>query len=283
MPVVPFQEIIRTAFKEHFAVAAFNVVNDLTMDAILEAASQARAPVIIQVSVKTVKVWGARLLHAMFQEMARARPIPASLHLDHCPEIGVIRECLDAGWNSVLFDASSLSYEENLAQTIQVVALARRYGAAVEGELEAVRGIEDGHGSDEEEKLAPLPRCVEFVRKTGIDCFAPAIGTAHGVYEKEPAIDFDRVRQIVAAEPIPIVLHGGTGLRDEVFRELIRSGCAKVNISTMLRMTYADSHRNYLQTHPAEYDLMKLQAAVKENLVAMAKQFMVTFGSAGRG
>ncbi len=282
MPAVSLREILQPAFKARYGVGAFNIVNDLTMSAILDAAAETKSPVIIQVSVKTVKMWGAKLLQQMFVEMASHRPIPATLHLDHCPDIAIIKTCLEAGWNSALFDASSLSYQDNLRLCQEVVSFAKRYGAGVEGELEAVRGIEDDLGSDVEGELVPVERCVEFIEATGIDCFAPAIGTAHGLYKTEPKINFERVEAIVARSPTPIVLHGGTGLSNGTFKKLIAAGCAKVNISTMLKITFADSFKRYLDAKPKEYDPMKLQKAVHTDVVTMAKGFMETFGSAGK-
>ncbi len=282
MPVRPMQEILKDAFARRYGVGAFNIVNDLTMDAVLTAAAETRSPVIVQVSVKTVKVMGARLIRLMFEEMASRVPIPATLHLDHCPDRKVIEECVAAGWNSVLFDASKLTYEDNLAQTKEVVKLAHRSGVAVEGELEAVKGVEDGVGSEEGGGVVALDKAVAFIRETGIDCFAPAIGTAHGVYKGVPKINFQRVAEIVAAEPIPLVVHGGTGLSEETFRELIRLGAPKVNISTQLKITLADGFREYLAEKPREYDPLKLLGAVKQKLVGQVREFLRIFGSEGK-
>ena len=282
MPAVALREILQPAFRARYGVGAFNIVNDLTMAAVFDAAVESKSPVIIQVSVKTVKMWGAKMLQQMFAEMASRRPIPATLHLDHCPDVELIKTCVEAGWNSALFDASSLSYQDNLRLCKDLVAFAKKHGAGIEGELEAVRGIEDEVGSDLEGELVPVERCVEFIEATGIDCFAPAIGTAHGLYKAEPKINFDRVEAIVARCPTPIVLHGGTGLSSDTFKRLITAGCAKVNISTMLKITFADSLRSYLGAKPKEYDPMKLQKAVHTDLIKMAKGFMETFGSAGR-
>jgi len=282
MAVVSMNELLRPAFDERYGVPAFNIVNDLTMAAVLEAAVQSNSPVIVQVSVKTVKMFGAKLLQKMFEEMASRAPIPATLHLDHCPDVPMIKTCLDAGWNSVLFDASKLTYEDNLRQTREVVAMARKVGAAVEGELEAVRGVEDGIGSDVEGGIVPLDKCVEFLEQTGIDSFAPAIGTAHGLYKSAPKINFERVREIVTAFPVPIVLHGGTGLSDDVFKRLIAEGCAKVNVSTMLKITYCDAYREYLDAKPQERDPLKVMASVKDKLVPMVKGFMEIFGCVGK-
>jgi ketose-bisphosphate aldolase len=282
MPVVPMQQILRDAFDSRYGVGAFNIVDWVTMDAVLAAAAETRSPVIVQVSVKTVKVMGAKLIQVMFAEMAGRAPVAATLHLDHCPDRKVLEECIAAGWNSVLFDASKLTYDDNLAQTKEVVALAHRHGVAVEGELEVVRGVEDGVGGEDQGAVVSLDKAVAFIRATGIDSFAAAIGTAHGVYKGTPKINFDRVSEIVAAEPIPLVVHGGTGLSEETFRELIRRGAPKVNVSTQLKIVLADSYRVYLEAKPTEYDPLKLLGAVKKNLVAQVSEFMRMFGSQGK-
>jgi fructose-bisphosphate aldolase class II len=275
-------EILSDAFRLRYGVGAFNVVNDFTMQAVLAAAVEMRSPVIVQVSVKTVRQLGARLLQQMFQDFARRAPIPAALHLDHCPDRVMIEECVAAGWSSVLFDASNLSYAENLVQTTEVVAFAHAHGVAVEGELEAVEGVEDDIGSADEGIVVSLEQAVEFMRSTRIDSFAPAIGTAHGVYRREPKINFTRVEQIVAAEPRPLVLHGGTGLKDEVIRELIRLGAVKVNISTQLKITYIDAIRAHLDQYPVQHDPAQLHASVQLRVQKMAAGYMRVFGSEGR-
>jgi fructose-bisphosphate aldolase class II len=276
------QEILKRAFAERYGVAAFNIVNDLTMEATLSAAAELRSPLIVQVSVKTVKVWGAKLIQLMFAEMANRVPIPATLHLDHCPDVCMIEACLEAGWNSVLYDGSGSSFEDCFAQTQKVVALARRYGAAVEGEIEPVKGVEDGIGSNAEVAVFSVNKAVAFIRGTGIDSFAPAIGTAHGVYKAEPKINFDRVSELVAAVGIPMVIHGGTGLSQETFRKLIGRGAVKVNISTELKMVFADSLREYLEKFPKQYDPLKLLAANRDAIKAMAVRFIRIFGSEGK-
>src|SRR6516162_10855122 len=129
MPAVSLREILQPAFEARYGVGAFNIVNDLTMSAVLDAAAEVKSPVIVQVSVKTVKMWGAKLIQQMFAEMASHRPIPATLHLDHCPDMEMIKTCIAAGWNSALFDASSLSYQDNLRLCKEVVAFAKKHGA----------------------------------------------------------------------------------------------------------------------------------------------------------
>jgi fructose-bisphosphate aldolase class II len=282
LPVVPLKEILDRAFAERYGVAAFNVVNDLSLEAVIAAAEEVRSPLIVQTSVKTVKSIGAPVLYGMFRSMAEPATVPVTLHLDHCPDREVLTTCLETGWNSVLFDGSALPVEENTRQTVEVVAEARRHGAHVEGEIEGVRGVEDDVGSDEEGEIHPLEEAVAFLETTGVDCFAPGIGTAHGVYDTEPELNPQRVTDLVERVPIPMVLHGGTGLSESAFTDLIARGCAKVNISTALKVTYVDSTRAFLEANPAKYDPPSLfrdqRAAVKE----MAERHLTLFGSAGK-
>jgi ketose-bisphosphate aldolase len=284
VPVTSLKEIVDRAFAERYGVPAINVVNDLTMEAVLAAAVEQRSPLIIQTSVKTVRSIGIDLLFAMWREMTAGIEVPVALHLDHCPDREVLTACLRKGWNSVLFDGSRLPVEENQRQTVDVVAEARSYGAHVEGEIEAITGVEDDVGSDEEARRQSLPVALDFIRKTGIDVFAPAIGNAHGVYRSEPQLDAQRVSDIVAAEPIPIALHGGTGMTDAQFTDLIGRGCAKVNISTALKISYMKSNLAFLRTAEARdsWDPPSLFTAVRSAIVELAAAHMRRFGSVGR-
>jgi ketose-bisphosphate aldolase len=284
VPVVPLKEIVDRAFAERYGVAAINIVNDLTLEAVLAAAVQERSPLIVQTSVKTVRSIGLDLLFAMWRELTARIDVPVSLHLDHCPDREVISNCLRKGWNSVLFDASALPVEENERQTIEVVAEARSYGASVEGEIESITGVEDDVGSDEESARQSLPVALDFIRATGVDVFAPAIGNAHGVYRAEPKLDAQRVSDIVAAQPIPIALHGGTGMTDAQFTDLIARGCAKVNISTALKVSYMQANLTFLRGAEARdsWDPPSLFTAVRSAVIDVAASHMRRFGSVGK-
>ena len=284
MPIVPMREILDRAFRDRYGVAAFNIVNDLTLEAVLAAAVELRAPVIVQTSVKTVRSIGRDVLFSMWTSMTAGIDVPVTLHLDHCPEREVITSCLEAGWNSVLFDASSLPVEENQRQTEEVVAEAKRHGADVEGEIEGIKGVEDGVGSDEESDRQSLEVALGFIDATGIDCFAPAIGNAHGMYASAPTLDAQRVSDIVEARPIPIALHGGSGMTDAQFTDLIARGCAKVNISTALKQTFMRSNLSFLQEAEREnrWDPPSLFRQVSDDVKAMAAEHIERFGSAGR-
>ena len=281
MPVVPTREILDRAFRERYGVAAINVVNDLTMAAVLSAAEELRAPVIVQTSPKHVQLTGADVMYAMWCEMTRGISVPVALHLDHCPDRALISECLRRGWNSVLFDASKLSVEENQRQCIEVVAEARRYGADVEGEIEGFKRTEEMAG-DEAEHVQSLDTVVDFVRSTGVVVFAPAIGNAHGMYKTAPKLDSQRVTDIVAATGVPVALHGGTGMSAEQFTDLIGRGCAKVNISTALKIAFMKSGYDYMSAHPGEYDPPAIMKAQRAAVMDMAKDHIRKFGSEGK-
>jgi fructose-bisphosphate aldolase class II len=189
---------------------------------------------------------------------------------------------LRAGWNSVLFDGSALDVGENTRQTIEVVAEAQRYGAHVEGEIESVLGVEDGVGSNEAAAVHPVQVSARFIEETGVYCFAPAIGTAHGLYKRAPELKPERVTELVELHPIPMVLHGGTGLSEEQFTDLISRGCAKVNISTALKIAFVDAHREYLDANPGKHDPPSLLRHVRAAVKRMAEYHIGIFGSAER-
>ena len=284
MPVVPLKQLLADATAGRYGIPAINIFNDLTLEGVLAAAVEAESPLIVQTSVKTVKSITSPVLWSMWTSMTAGIEVPVTLHLDHCPDRAVLSECLAAGWNSVLFDASHLPVEENLRQTVEVVAEARRYGADVEGEIESITGVEDGIGSDTVAQRQSLEVVLDFLERTDVDVFAPSIGNAHGSYKQAPELDFQRVSDIVAAHPVPIALHGGSGLSDEQFQDLIARGCAKVNISTALKELFMQSSLRTLEQARAadKWDPPSLFAAVRRDVVEMATGLMRQFGSAGQ-
>ena len=282
MSIASLPEIMDRAFQKRYGVAAFNTVDDITMNGVIRGAEQSKSPLIVQISVKTVKFWGAEVVKDMFTDMAKRVSVPVTLHLDHCPDPEVARTCLKVGWNSVLFDGSGLSFDENFKVTKDIVTFASQLGASVEGEVVAVAGVEDGMGSDTEGGLPPIEKELDFIKDTGIYCYAPPIGTAHGFYKAAPTIRYDRMEELVKKTGMPMVLHGGTGLNDEVYKRLIALGAAKVNISTALKKTYADGFRTYLEKNPTQYDPLKLIGAVQNDVTSIAQGFFKTFGSEGQ-
>ena len=281
MPVVPTREIIQRAFADRYGVAAINVVNDLTMEAVLAAAEELRSPLIVQTSVKTVESAGADVLFAMWSAMTERITVPVALHLDHCPDRAVISLCLAKGWNSVLFDGSKLSVEENARESIEVVEEAKRYGALVEGEIEGFKRVEDVGDGEDPTGEQTLETAIDFITSTGVDVFAPAIGNAHGMYRTAPQLDSQRVTDIVEATGIPVALHGGTGMTPEQFSDLIGRGCAKVNISTALKIRFMQSGYDYMTEHAGHYDPPSLFVRQREAVMEMAREHIRLFGSDG--
>lgn len=284
MPIVALREITQRAFEQRYGVVAINVFNDLTMEAVLAAASAEKAPLIVQTSVKTVVSIGPDQLMAMWKSAAENIDVPVTLHLDHCPDREVLTRCLEAGWNSALFDGSSMDPADNLRHTTEVVEQARAFDADVEGELEAITGVEDGIGSDLESRRETLEAQLDFVRKTGIAVFAPAIGNAHGRYASAPALDAQRVSDIVAENPIPIALHGSSGLAPEQIRDLVERGCAKVNVSTALKERFMKSSLRLLEDAQARdsWDPPTLFHGVRADVIDMVREYIRICGSAGK-
>ncbi len=284
MPIVSLRELTEDALAKRYAVPAINIVNDLTLESVLRAAVEERSPVIVQTSVKTVKSIGADVLAAMWRAMTDDIDVPVCLHLDHCPDRAVITLCLEHGWNSVLFDASSMPVEENERQTIEVVNEARRYGAHVEGEIEAITGVEDGHGSDEIAKRESLEVVLDFIKNTGVDVFAPSIGNAHGAYRSAPDLDGQRVSDIVIKAGVPIALHGGTGLTAEQFTDMIGRGCAKINLSTALKVRFMKASLSFLREAESAdtWDPPTLFRHVAHDVKDLVVEHMRLFGSSGR-
>jgi len=227
--------LLADAAASGYAVAAINVVDVVTMDGVLAAAAQGSSPVIVQAAARTARAWGPDVLAAAYQRLVERHGTRSALALDHCQDLGLIDDCLAAGWDAVLFDGSALPPAENISMTRSVVERARRHGASVEGELEAMRGHEQGTGSGDGTALAPVESSVAFIRATGVDCFAPAIGNVHGRSSVPPVLDIPRAARIAELGGVPLVLHGGTGLDEAVVQRLVGAGCAKVNVSTALR------------------------------------------------
>jgi ketose-bisphosphate aldolase len=274
-----FNSIVGTALADGYGVLGLNVFDELTLRTAVEAAESQGASLIVQTSVKTVKAIGAKRLSDQFKLATSLSLTPVALHLDHCPDRAVISECIREGWDSVLFDASSLPLHIATAQTKEVVEEAHAQGVNVEGEIEGIQGVEDGIGSDDVPLLYPIETVIDFIETTRIDCFAPAIGNAHGLYKQVPQLDVQRVRDIVAATNIPMALHGGSGLSSEQFSELIAAGCAKVNISTALKKTYIEGFRSYLTEHTSASEPLTVIEHVRQNVRRIVVDYIHEFGS----
>ena len=276
-------ELARQGQAGGYAVPAVNILDDLSLRAVVDAAVQASSPVIIQVSVKTVRSVGVDLMTKIFAASAAPAPVPVALHLDHCPDRQVIADVVAAGWSSVLFDASDRDLAQAGTETAEVVQLAHAAGVDVESEIENIIGVEDDVGSDVAVHSYSVDLLAEMAERTGADLIAPQLGTAHGQYTSAPVLLPERVRELARLTDRPIVLHGGTGLTDEDFRSFIDAGVAKINISTGLKLAYMHAARDHLQKAEAtgRWDppsmFKDMSAAVRTEI---ARYFDV-FGSAG--
>ncbi|TET87245.1 MAG: ketose-bisphosphate aldolase, partial [Desulfobacteraceae bacterium] len=270
MSIVDAKEMLLKATEEKYAVGAFNITNLIQMEAVVEAAVNKRAPLIIQTSVTPSKFLAPKVLVAIYKTLAESAPIPICLHLDHCIDVEYCKQCADAGYTNIMIDASKQVFKENIRQTKQVCDYCHGIGSiSVEGELGTVSGVEDQvKVAEDEASLCDPKQALEFVDQTGIDIFAPAIGTAHGVYKtKNPKLDFNRLKEISELingdEPkVPLVIHGGTGLQPDVVKKLVSLGGSKFNVSTELKHTLIDTTHDYISSHRDEYNPGKIDAAV---------------------
>ncbi|MBK8421416.1 class II fructose-bisphosphate aldolase [Candidatus Villigracilis saccharophilus] len=290
MSIVNAKEIMIPAAKEGWAVGAFNVTDLLQFEAVIDAAIEKRTPVIVQTSVKPSQFLGTQMMVNIFRTLAESAPVPVCLHLDHSTSIDYCKKCADAGYTNIMIDASKQSYEENIRQTKEVVDYCHAIGGiSVEGELGTVGGVEDQiKVAEDEAQLANPEQSVEFVERTGVDIFAPAIGTAHGVYKtKNPKIDFERmavIHKMLNGNGIktPLVVHGGTGLPDDYVTKLLAAGGAKFNVSTELKHTLLDAKWEYLSAHRDEYDPGKLDVFVRDATRKAVMHWMDKLGCEGK-
>ncbi|NLZ05959.1 MAG: class II fructose-bisphosphate aldolase [Phycisphaerae bacterium] len=290
MAVVSAKKMLLKATEGKYAVGAFNVTNIVQMKAVIEAAQGKRAPLILQTSVAPVRFLGVKVLVAAYRALAEAASVPICLHLDHCTDVTLCKAAADAGYTNIMIDASKEEFEANVRVTKAVTDYCHALGdVTVEGELGTVCGVEDQiKVTEDEAALCDPGKAEEFVRRSGIDLFAPAIGTAHGVYKtKNPKLRFDLLQEVFkvlnGAEPtVPLVIHGGTGLQDDVVRRLVACGGCKFNVSTELKHTLIDATYGYISTHRDEYNPGRLDDAVSKATIQMVERWIDVLGCAGK-
>jgi len=283
MPLENMKAMLGKAAGAGYAVGAFNILDYNSTKAVILAAEETNAPVIIQTSAKTVIFWGTSAIISWVRQLSGSSNVPIALHLDHCKDLDLIKECIESGWTSVMIDASSKPFEENLSLSRQVVKMARPKNVTVEAELGAIVGVEDDiHVKQQDSHLADPEQAIEFCEKVEPDCFAPAIGTAHGVYKGVPKIAYELLEEIAAKVAAPIALHGGTGLADDVFEKCISLGCSKVNISTQLKYAFIDGFVAYHNTNNTQYNPLKVIDAQFNELKAGIVEKINLFGSSGK-
>jgi ketose-bisphosphate aldolase len=284
MPLVNLKPVLREAKAKGYAVAAFNPVDYSSMKAMVKAAEELEAPVIIQTSAKTINYYGHAALIGWMREIAGNSPVPVVLHLDHGKDLDMIRKCIELGWTSVMIDWSDKPFDVNLATSREIVKLATAANIGVEAEIGQILGVEDDMVVNEDESHLTDPNEAEkFCRELDLAAFAGAIGTAHGYYKGEPKVAFDLIGEINRRTNTPMALHGGTGLSDEVIQKCIKLGCAKINISTNLKHVFIDSFVDYHKAKPNDYEPLRVIGAQFDALKELFKQKIAQFGGTNRG
>ena len=309
MPLVTSKEMLKDAYAKGYAVGAFNVDNVDTFKAVVKAAEEANSPVIIAISSGALKFIGKEYVRDMVDSALKSATVPICLHLDHGKSAELCKECVDLGFTSVMIDASSHPFEENIRITREVVEYAHARGVVVESELGAIAGIEDDLDvNDKYGRFTHPDDVVEFVTRTGIDSLAIAIGTAHGAYKfkpgQNPQLRFDILQEIEEKLPgFPLVLHGSSsvpqerlalvnqyggqmkqaiGIPEAMLNKASHYAVCKINVGTDLRVAFTGEIRKFFFTQPQEYEIRKYTTPARSAVKEMVKDKMINvFQSAG--
>ncbi len=302
--LVSGNEILQKAHKNYYGVGAFNFVNYEMLSAIFEAADAAKSPIIVEASEGAIKYLGIEMAVSMVKTLAQKYPhIPVALHLDHGSSFESCKAAVEAGFTSVMIDASHHPFDENLAITSKVVKMAHERGVSVEAELGRLMGIEDNVSVDEKDAVLINPSEAEaFVRTSGVDSLAPAIGTSHGAFKfkGEPQLDFARLQEVKKLTNIPLVLHGASaipqyikdaflatggdlkgskGVPFEFLQEAVKGGINKINTDTDLRIAFIAEVRRIANTDNTQFDLRKFFTPAKEAMKRLIIERIEILGS----
>jgi ketose-bisphosphate aldolase len=275
--------VLREAMEQGYAVAAFNLLDFGTTKAMIKAAEELNAPVIVQASTKTIKYFSHKEVFSWVNVLAADSPVPVVLHLDHCKDLEVIRKCIETGWTSVMIDASDQPFEKNLELTRIAYDMASSKGVGLEAEIGQILGVEDDMVVKEDESHLTDPAEAErFCREMELSAFAAAVGTAHGYYKGEPKVAFDLIKEINHRTKTPMALHGGTGLDEITIKRCIEAGCAKINISTNLKHVFIESFTGYHEKNPTDFEPLRLIDAHYKACKDLFKSKIAEFGGTGR-
>jgi fructose-bisphosphate aldolase class II len=306
MPLLDAREILIPAREKGYAVGAFNTSNLEITQAILEAAAEMQAPVMVATSESAINYAGFDNLYNMVKHMAEYFGVRAALHLDHGGDLGIAVKCIRHGWTSVMIDASKLEYDRNAEMTARVVEIAHSAGVPVEAELGRLAGVEDLVSVDEREaSLTDPDQAADFVRRTGCDSLAVAIGTSHGAYKfkGEPRLELGRLADIAGKVSIPLVLHGASsvpqdvletaarygaklpgakGVPEDAISQAVKTGISKINIDTDLRLGFTGAVRRVLAEKPEVFDPRKIVGEARDAIKEIVMKKIRLFGSEGK-
>ena len=294
MPLVTTKEMFERSMREHYAIGAFNINNMEFIQAITDAANEAKSPVILQVSSSAIKYARINYLMKMVEAAVESTDIPIALHLDHGPDFETCKMCVDAGFTSVMIDASKYDFEENVRITKEVVDYAHAHGVVVEAELGTLAGVEDEvNVSDDDARYTNPDQAYEFVQRTGCDSLAIAIGTSHGAYKfkGDAKLRFDILAKVKEKLPdTPIVLHGASsvipelvdmcnnngadipgakGCPDEMLKQAGETGVSKINVDTDLRLAMTAQIRRVFNEEPSVFDPRKYLGPARDEIKAV--------------
>ena len=251
--VVSSARLMKRAEKENYAIPAFNIDNLESAMAVSEIMHEIRTPVIVQMIPRTLNYGGIAIYPAMMRELMADCPVDYALHLDHGSSLALAKKCVAGVFSSVMVDGSLMPFEDNIKFTKEVTDFALPMDVSVEGELGTIGGKEEGD-TDLEASYTKVSEAEEFVRRTNVSTLAIGVGTAHGVYKGTPHINIERIKEIHAAIDTPLVLHGASGLSDEVLKDCIAAGITKINFATELRQAYTNGIKAEFAKDPEVFD-----------------------------
>ncbi|MFC0186957.1 class II fructose-1,6-bisphosphate aldolase [Fictibacillus aquaticus] len=286
MPLVSMKEMLEKAKAEGYAVGQFNLNNLEFTQAILKAAQEEKSPVILGVSEGAARYMGGfKLVVSMVKALMEEYKVtvPVAIHLDHGSSFQKCAEAIHAGFTSVMIDGSHHPLEENIELTKKVVELAHIHGVSVEAELGRIGGQEDDLVVEDADAAYAIPsECDQLVRETGVDCFAPALGSVHGPYKGEPNLGFDRMKEVMELTGVPLVLHGGTGIPTKDIQKAISLGTAKINVNTENQISSHNAVKEYVTANPGKYDPRSYLTAARDAIQTTVQGKMREFGSSNR-
>ena len=263
------REVTENAERLNMTIGAFNMHNLEMLPDMIRAAKEMGSPIIIQTSIDTAKYIGYNVIVAVVKELANSMLVDVALHLDHAKDFDAIKDAIEAGYSSVMFDGSSLPFKENIEKTRLVVEFAHARGVSVEGELGTIGGTEEGISVSEEDKEYTRPAdAVTFVRETGVDVLAVGIGTNHGQFKSKTNVKIPLLKEIHSVVDVPLVIHGGTGVKEEDYPDLINNGIRKFNVGTELLVNWTQQAKDCFAETPVNkslrYNIIPANQKVKE-------------------
>lgn len=282
MPLVTTKKLLLDAQAGGYAIGAFNVENMEMVQAVVAAAEELHAPVILQTTPSTVKYGGIEYYYANIKAAAEKASVPVAMHLDHGSSFELAMKAFRMGYTSIMIDGSHGSFEENVQLSKAVAEACHSFHIPVEAELGKVGGKEDDLDGGDENPYTDPQQAKRFVEETGVDSLAVAIGTAHGVYKGVPKIDVERLSEIRKVVSVPLVLHGTSGVPDEDVKECIRRGICKVNYATDLRIAFSKGVKVVLEENPDIIDPKKYNAAGREEVKKYVMDKIKVCGSEGK-